>query len=235
MRRIQALEQAAHDLYREWFVDFKYPNHEDVPLVDSGTDYGMIPQGWEVVKLIDICDLIMGQSPKSEFYNDDGLGLPFHQGVGTFGDYFPITQRWTTYEGRIARAGDILFSVRAPVGRINIADTRLVIGRGLSAIRHKEDCQTFIFEQLKSVFHREDLIGGGTIFQSVTKTDMENIKLLSPYISIIREFEGITGTITEEIYNLSTRNNALREARDLLLPRLVSGELSVDDVEIEVS
>ena len=84
----------------------------------------------EVATLGDCCEVVMGQSPKSEFYNENGEGLPFHEGVTNFGDHFPIDKVYLTITERIAEAGDILFSVRAPVGRINRALHRLVIGRG---------------------------------------------------------------------------------------------------------
>lgn len=90
-------------------------------------------------KLKDACHLTMGQSPKSEFYNETGEGQPFHQGVTDFGDRFPTDRLFCTVDGRVAEAGDILFSVRAPVGRMNIADKKITIGRGVSAIRHKEE------------------------------------------------------------------------------------------------
>jgi len=118
-RRIEILEEMARMLYREWFVKFRFPGHEAIQFVES--ELGLIPEGWEVKKLIDVCHLIMGQSPKSDFYNENKEGLPFHQGVTNFTDRFPIDKIYTTALNRIAEAGDILFSVRAPVGRINIS------------------------------------------------------------------------------------------------------------------
>ena len=85
-RRIKILEDMAQTLYREWFVHFRFPGHENVPMVESSL--GPIPQGWEVKQLDEMCHVLMGLSPKSEFYNEIGEGLPFHQGVyrlrGTF-------------------------------------------------------------------------------------------------------------------------------------------------------
>ena len=122
-RHIQILETMARALYREWFVEFRFPDHDKIPRVAS--PLGDIPQSWEVKKLKDVCHLTMGQSPKSEFYNQIGEGQPFHQGVTDFGDRFPTDRIFCTVESRVAEAGDILFSVRAPVGRMNIADKRI--------------------------------------------------------------------------------------------------------------
>jgi type I restriction enzyme S subunit len=220
----------AQALYREWFVHFRFPGHETVRMVDS--PLGRIPEGWEVKKLGETCQIIMGQSPKSEFYNEVGKGLPFHQGVTDFGSRFPTHRVYCIVQNRIAEAGDILFSVRAPVGRINIADKTIVIGRGLSAIRSNNDHQIFVFQQLTELFQEEDSMGGGTIFKSVTKEDMNSIKLIIPDNLLLKEFQNIVGPMFSQLYNLEYRNCNLRRTRDLLLPKLISGGLDVEDLNI---
>lgn len=232
-RRIKILEEMAQLLYREWFVNFRFPGHQDVPLVES--ELGLIPQGWGVSPLANICTIVMGQSPKSEFYNEIGEGLPFHQGVTNFGTHFPIDKTYCTIIGRIAEAGDILFSVRAPVGRINLADKRIVIGRGLCAIRHKLGKQTFIFQQLKEKFQEEDSMGGGTIFKAVTKEDMHNIKMINPPLQLIDQFESIVQPVLQKLKNLTLKNANLRTTRDLLLPKLISGEIDVECLDIAIA
>ena len=214
-------------LYREWFVHVRFSGHEDVELVDSSL--GLIPEGWEVLRLAEVCSLVMGQSPKSEYYNDIGEGLPFHQGVTDFGSRFPTHTKWTTVDKRLAEPGDVLFSVRAPVGRINVAPDLLVVGRGLSAIRALDGYQNFLLMQLRDRFAIEDSMGGGTIFNAVTKKDMESIMLLKPASSVIGAFEAATALMADLIANLSRQNVVLREVRDLLLPRLVSGALDVSE------
>lgn len=233
-RRIQILEEMAQAIYREWFVTFRFPGHENVKLVDSGTELGEVPEEWEVVNLSDVCQITMGQSPKSEFYNEDGMGLPFHQGVSNFGPLFPTDKVYCTIEKRIAYSGDILFSVRAPVGRMNLATKKIVIGRGLGAIQSRNDWQGFTYFQLKEKFHEEDMIGGGTIFKSVTKTDMHNINFLLPPKKILLSFEKDAQIILQELRVLNEKNSILRTTRDLLLPQLVSGELDVSELEIDV-
>ena len=177
-RRIKILEAMARALHREWFVHFRFPGHEHHPRVAS--PLGEIPQGWEVKKLKDVCRLTMGQSPKSEFYNELGDGIAFHQGVTDFGDRFPSDRLFCTADGRIAETGDILFSVRAPVGRMNIANKKIILGRGLSAIRHSHRHQAFLWEQLRNRFTKDDMMGNGAIFASVTKDDMQGIELACP-------------------------------------------------------
>ena len=188
-RRIKILEDTAATIYRKWFVEFHFPGHENVPMVESAL--GLIPQGWEVMPLGEICHVLMGQSPKSEFYNETEEGLPFHQGVTDFGNRFPTDRVYCTVENRIANAGDILFSVRAPVGRINLANKRIVIGRGLAAIRSNRGYQSFLFQQLRDEFREEDTMGSGTIFNAITKGELLGIQLLKPTESKIAHFEEI--------------------------------------------
>lgn len=228
--RIEILEEMARLLYREWFVHFRFAGYEDVELVDSSL--GPIPKSWGETRLAEACSLVMGQSPKSEYYNDIGEGLPFHQGVSDFGHRFPTHTKWTTVDKRVAEAGDILFSVRAPVGRINVAPDRLVVGRGLSAIRALDEHQNFLLMQLKDKFAVEDSIGGGTIFNAVTRKDMESIVLLRPTSSVVEEFEAVVAPMADLVANFSRQIIALQEARDLLLPRLVSGKLDVSELDL---
>lgn len=225
-RRIKILEAMARALYREWFVHFRFPGFESVPRVPS--PLGEIPQGWEVKKLKDICRLTMGQSPKSEFYNEVGDGVAFHQGVTDFGDRFPSDRLFCTANGRKAEAGDILFSVRAPVGRMNIANKTIILGRGLSAIRHNHNHQAFLWEQLRNRFHKEDMMGNGAIFASVTKDDMQDIEIICPPRSLVDSATKHFEPLHSEIAALSQKIQNLRHTRDLLLPRLLSGQIDVE-------
>ncbi len=233
LRRIKILEEIAQTLYREWFVKFRFPGHQKVKMVDSSL--GKIPEGWEVKHLSDVCSILMGQSPKSEFYNTNGEGLPFHQGVTDFGERFPTTRVYCTFAGRIAEAGDILFSVRAPVGRLNLTDHKIIIGRGLSAIRNLDGYQCFAFHQLKEIFTEEDIMGGGTIFKAVTKGDMERIECLYPPKGHLVRFEKICLPIAEQLAVLGKKNRILRQTRDLLLPKLISDELDVSELDIAIA
>jgi type I restriction enzyme S subunit len=217
-RRIRILEAMARAIYREWFIHLPFLGSER----QCVTSPLSLPKTWEVKNLRDACHLTMGQSPKSESYNAKGEGQPFHQGVTDFGDRFPTDRLFCTVEGRVAEAGDILFSVRAPVGRMNIADKKIIIGRGLSAIRHKEGYQAFLWEQLRNRFTEDDMMGNGAIFAAVTKDDMQRIDVICPpaplVVAATKHFEPIhseIGALTKQIQNL-------RETRDLLLPGLFS-------------
>ncbi|MFT4943929.1 MAG: type I restriction enzyme S subunit [Flavobacteriales bacterium] len=223
LKRIKLLEQAAQNIYKEWFVNLRFPGYEDTPIIEETG----LPEGWEENMLKDLCHLTMGQSPKSEYYNLDNEGLPFHQGVTGYGNRFVKHSTYCTKITRIAEEGDILCSVRAPVGRLNISPSKLIIGRGLSAIRNKNGFQSFQFCQLKNHFYQEDMIGGGAIFNSVTKKVLEEQKLLSPNIELQEEFEKIVIPIDDQIVNLDEQNQKLKAARDILLPRLMNRTIEV--------
>jgi type I restriction enzyme S subunit len=220
-RRIELLEQAVRLLFREWFVHFRFPGHEHVKITDS------LPEGWSKKRLGDIAHITMGQSPKSRYYNEDGNGLPFHQGVTNFGIRFPFNKIYCSVESRIAESGDILFSVRAPVGRINITLSKIVIGRGLAAIRSNHGQQDFLFYQLKSQFFKEDMMGGGAIYAAITKKDLSNVTVVAPPPKLITLFQEYLTPIDCEIEVLHKASEQLSKARSLLLPRLMNGAIAV--------
>lgn len=224
-RRIAILEDMAQSLYREWFVKFRFPGYQDCEFKES--ELGLIPEGWEVKALKEVCNLTMGQSPKSEFYNENGEGTPFFQGVRDYGFRFPTERVWCTKATRYAKQNDILFSVRAPVGRLNIAGFDLAIGRGLCSISHTKGYQSFLFQQLKSIFTSEDMMGNGAIFNSVTKADIEGIKLTCPSEEMIVYTEGQLAPIFKKLDNLCSKNENLKQQRDLLLPKLISGNVTI--------
>ena len=220
-KQIKLLEEAAQRLYKEWFVDLRFPGHETTPIVDG------VPEGWKEQSLYQIADVVMGQSPKSEYYNQVGEGLPFHQGVGSYGNRFVSDETYSTSFTRIAEAGSILFSVRAPVGRLNLTKNKVVIGRGLAAINHRRGAQSYLFYLLKEKFFRDDIIGNGSIFASISKEELLNQTFLIPIDSLVGQFNGIAGGIDKKIDILSEQIRLLTEARDRLLPKLMSGEIEV--------
>ena len=220
-RQIKLLEEAAQRLYKEWFVDFRFPGHENVRIVDG------VPEGWEYRKLGEVANITMGQSPKSEFYNKKKEGLPFHQGVGSYGERFVKDEIYSSSYNRIATNESILFSVRAPVGRLNITKNKIAIGRGLSAINHKKLLQSFLFYSLKYKFFKDNLIGNGAIFSSITKEDLASQDIIIPNKDIDCKYNTIIQISDLKIKNLDEQVLKLTEARDRLLPKLMSGEIEV--------
>lgn len=225
-RRIALLEDTARRLYREWFVYLRFPGHESVPVQDG------VPEGWAKLPLGDVAEITMGQSPESKYYNTDGDGLPFHQGVSDFGHRFVTHETFTKQATRVAAAGDILCSVRAPVGRLNLTRDNTAIGRGLSAMRSRADHQSLLFYQLDALFVEEDMIGGGAIFASVGKKELFGQLILQPSTGIAATFNRLAADIDAQIENLDSQNRDLAKGRDLLLPKLMSGQIDVSGIAL---
>lgn len=128
---------------------------------------------FEKVKLKDFAKVNMGQSPKSEFYNIKGNGLPFLQGVRTFGAMYPEIDTFTTKVHKTAEKGDILFTVRAPVGDVNISPTQVCIGRGLASISSEDNI--FLYYLLKNSRKKFNNVSTGTIYSSINKKELEDL------------------------------------------------------------
>ena len=220
-KQIKLLEEAAQRLYKEWFVDLRFSGYENAKMVEG------LPEGWERKKLVDFAKVIMGQSPKSEYYNNENKGLPFHQGVGSYGNRFVVDDTYSTSYTRIAEPNSVLFSVRAPVGRLNITKNKIVIGRGLAAMTHIQGYQSFLFYLLKERFFKDNIIGNGAIFASISKDELLNQEFMIPSDKLIQRFNTIAGNIDDKILKTDNQIRLLTEVRDRLLPRLMGGEINV--------
>jgi type I restriction enzyme M protein len=155
---------------------------------------------WPIVKLGEIADVISGQSPEGKFYNDLGEGVAFYQGKTEFGEkYLGKPTKWTTQVTKIAEPEDILMSVRAPVGPVNISKERICIGRGLASIRTKSANQDFVYYLLKSM--QNDITGnGGAVFDSISRAQIEEIEIPLPPFEvqeqIVAELDGYQAIIS---------------------------------------
>lgn len=229
------LEVMAKQLYDYWFVQFDFPNEEGKPYKSSGGKMvynpklkRQIPEGWEVGVFSNIANITMGQSPDGSSYNEDGNGEIFYQGSTDFGIRFPSIRMFTTAPTRFAKQGDILMSVRAPVGAVNIANTDCCIGRGLSAINSKIGSITYIYfviHYLKVKF--DSLNSAGTTFGSITKDDLHGLPVIIPTNYIIKRFEALSKPIFDMQMNIGTEIENLTQQRDELLPLLMNGQVSV--------
>lgn len=188
---------------------------------------------WNQGTLSDIADITMGQSPSGSSYNEKSIGTIFFQGRAEFGFRFPTVRLFTIEPKRIACANDTLISVRAPVGDINIAHTDCCIGRGLAAIHSKTNHQSFVLYTIFSLKKQLDIFNGeGTVFGSINRNSLNKIQILIPSNEKIDEFERIVAPMDTAIRNIYDETCCLEKIRDSLLPKLMSGELDVSDVEL---
>ena len=231
------LESLAKTIYDYWFVQFDFPNADGKPYkysgdgmvyVEEGKSDRAIPAGWEVKKLSDIADITMGQSPDGSSYNEEKKGEIFFQGSTDFGWRFPTVRQYTTAPSRLAEKGDILLSVRAPVGTLNIADNDCCIGRGLASIRSKYGFDSYLFyvmQYFKNIFdHRNN---SGTTFGSINKDDLHTLKLVYPSEDCLKKYDEIVSKYNSLILNNHKQNQQLTQLRDWLLPMLMNGQVSI--------
>lgn len=235
--RINAeLEAMAKTIYDYWFVQFDFPDKDGKPYKSSGGKMiwneelkREIPEGWVSAELKDIANITMGQSPPGESYNEICEGVVFYQGCTDFGSRFPSIRQYTTQPSRFAKPGDILLSVRAPVGAINISMTECCIGRGLAALSSKDNCTPFLFEvlrNLKQVFDRRN--ADGTTFGAITKDDLFSLKVVIPKKEVVNEFSLIFQPVFEKQNIIALENEKLAGLRDWLLPMLMNGQVKVN-------
>ena len=188
---------------------------------------------WEQGTLSDIADIIMGQSPSGDSYNENGDGMVFFQGRAEFGSRFPSIRLFTTEPKRIAKENDVLMSVRAPVGDLNIAHEDCCIGRGLGALRSKTSHQSFLLYTLFALQPQLNIFNGeGTVFGSINRDALNGLPLVIPHNDVIDRFEHIVAPMDAAIRANHDEICRLTALRDTLLPKLMSGEIDVSEVEI---
>jgi len=188
---------------------------------------------WTPGVLSDIAVITMGQSPKGESYNEDGVGTVFFQGRAEFGFRFPTRRLYTTDPKRMAQANDALMSVRAPVGDMNVAYEDCCIGRGLGAIRSKHGHQSFVLYTMFALREQLNVFNGeGTVFGSINRDALNSMPVDTPPKKIMDQFEDIVAPMDAAIRNNYDEICRLQAMRDSLLPRLISGELDVSDIDL---
>ncbi len=204
---IARLEETAEALYRKMFVD--------------GIDKENLPEGWRMGRLSEIATITMGQSPEGETYNFDGQGMIFYQGRTDFGRRFPTARVYTTSPTRYAKEGDVLLSVRAPVGDLNVASHDCCIGRGLASLRSKVGCQSYLFYQLQELEHVFSVSDDdGTVFGSINKDDLHCIEVVIPTLQEMTVFEEHASVVDKQIGLKDKEINNLTELQSLLLARM---------------
>ena len=230
------LEAFAKQLYDYWFVQFDFPDENGKPYKSSGgkmvwneTLKREIPIAWKSGAFSDIANITMGQSPDGSSYNEKGEGIVFYQGSTDFGIRFPSVRMYTTSPSRYAKQGDILMSVRAPVGAVNIANYDCCIGRGLSAINSKKGSITYIYYVIHYLKVRFDSLNtAGTTFGSITKDELFSLPVIIPSEKILERFEAICKPIFNKQMEIGFEIESLTKQRDKLLPLLMNGQVSVN-------
>lgn len=229
------LESLSKLLYDYWFVQFDFPDINGKPYKSSGGEMiyndvlkREIPKGWQLKHLSNIANITMGTSPTGDSLNECNEGVEFFQGSTDFGWRFPTIRQYTTAPVRMAIKGDILLSVRAPVGDMNIAHIDCCIGRGLAALNSKDGFDGFLFyvmQYFKTIFDRRN--SEGTTFGSITKDDLHSLPLAYPDLELLKKYNDVVSNYNQVVFNRSMENQRLTQLRNWLLPMLMNGQVTV--------
>jgi type I restriction enzyme S subunit len=232
----------AQNLYREWFVNFRFPGHENVKLVES--PLGMIPQGWEVTTLDKIITIKSGFPFKRDIYDEDG---PF--GVVTIKNvqdgFFEkaCTNRINKIPPKFPdycylKDGDVLISLTGNIGRVClVCGNNLLLNQRVGKfIPQNIKNITFLYMMFRQKEMQEQLgtISNGVAQQNLSPVETGKLKILSPSSELIDNYLELSNPIFKQILLLIKKNDNLRQTRDLLLPKLISGEIDVSDLDIKV-
>ncbi len=239
-RRIQLLEDMARALYREWFVHFRFPGHEDVELVDS--ELGEIPEGWRVAPFTEMVEILSGGTPRTHKPEYWSGSIPFFTPRDIKGEFYILdTERHITQLGLDNCKSEnypkntVFITARGTVGRVVMPAVPMAMSQTSYALRGKNNInQFFVFykthecvDQLKKMTH-------GAVFDTIITDTFRMLKICLPPEEIIEFFYTDVSPLLDLILILTKENSILQSTRDILIPRLVSGKIDVSDLKIEI-
>ena len=238
-RRInEQLEELAGALFKSWFVDFE--PFKDGEFVDS--ELGMIPKGWKVGTLSDIGEVVGGATPsksKSEYYTDNGISWITPKDLSINKDKFiskgeiDITELgYSKCSAKMMPRGSVLFSSRAPIGYIAIAKNELCTNQGFKSVVPQLAGTAFIYYYLKNNVSNIESMASGSTFKEASGALMKSLNVIVPESNILQDFEEKVCSIFDKQESLEEEIHHLTTLRDTLLPKLMSGEIDVNEVEI---
>jgi len=181
-----------------------------------------LPSGWNRSKLGKIAQLVMGQSPSSETYNNEGRGLPFYQGKADFGAHNPKVRIWCSEPKKVANANSILFTVRAPVGDVNLTLNKCCIGRGLAAINANSVNQDFLYQKIQFVKRRFTLLAQGSTFEAVNGNEMREFMLSLPPLPEQQKIAQILMSVDEVIEKTQAQIHKLKGLKTAMMQELLT-------------
>lgn len=237
-RRIALLEKLAEELYREWFVRLRFPGHEKVKIVKG------VPEGWELVKIEHAFKFTGGGTPSKEvnrYWKDGDINWFTPSDItGAAGIFLEQSGERCNEEGynessaKMFPPYSVMLTSRATIGAIGINTTPACTNQGfITCIPNDRYPLPYLYHWLKLAKPHFELLSGGATFAELTKGTFKRIEVLTPPENIATEFAGIEAPIFKSIETLLAANRQLTRTRDLLLPRLISGKLSVEHLDIQ--
>lgn len=229
------LEEMAQAIFKNWFVDFE--PFKDGKFVNS--ELGMIPEGWKVGTLDEIADIVGGSTPskaKPEYYTQKGIAwltpkdLSNHPAVYSSRGEIDITEEgYNSTSTKLMPKGTVLFTSRAPIGYISIAQNDICTNQGFKSVVPKKAGTCFLYCFLKYVTPEIENKSTGSTFKEASGALMKSLQVIMPEQKVFEEFEAIVSPLFTRIESLEQESSRLSLLRDTLLPRLMSGELEVPE------
>jgi len=180
------------------------------------------------VKLSEVTDIIMGQSPPGDSYNEGNEGTPFFQGKSEFTEKYPLVKKWTTKPTKMAKPNSVLMSVRAPVGSVNLCNIDCCIGRGLASILPKDKITLeFLYSTLQAMEDKIANMGSGSTFKAITSSQLRNLKIPLPPISLQNKFASIVKEVEAMKEQQKHSKNHIDKLFNALMQKAFKGELKI--------
>ena len=242
-QRIALLEELAEELYREWFVRLRFPGWREATWRDAegqvvapGTE-GALPEGWGKTRFTNVADILSGGTPSTKEPSFWGGDIPFFSPKDHTGDVFCFsTQSYITEKGlincnsRLYEEDTVFITARGTVGKLILTGVPMAMNQSCFAIVGKGQLKRasyFLFQMLLSEVKLLQTVANGATFSAITIKTFENMKVVFPGQGIVDHYSDLINPLFREVKILQQKNHLLRETRDLLLPRLMSGKLEV--------
>jgi type I restriction enzyme, S subunit len=236
-RRIALLEKMAEEIYREWFVRMRFPGHEQVAFHKG------IPEGWEIKIIKDFGSVVTGKTPSTQISGYYGGDFPFIKTPDMHGNLFILrTEETLSQSGFDSQKRQILGKnvicvncIGALSGSVSITTTDCQTNQQINSLTpEKPYCREFLFFSLRNLKEKIHLFGNtGSTMTNLSKGKFENLEILKPSSEILDDYHEVAKPIFEKIRLLGIQNQNLEQTRDRLLPRLISGKLAVEDLDIQ--
>ncbi len=244
-RRIAILEEVAQRLYREWFVEYRFPGHEGVRMVDPVETLhatslpGPIPEGWEVKRFSDIADVLSGGTPKTTVPEYWGGAIPFYTPKDAPSSFYATHTEQSITEIGLAKCNSKLYpkdtvfiTARGTVGKVALASTDMAMNQSCYALVGRQNLtQYFVFLAINNLVDQLKKTATGGVFDTIVVDTFRRLPLVVPSQDSIEALNRLAEPIFAQVLTLTRKNANLRRTRDLLLPRLVSGDVDVEGVE----
>lgn len=228
-KQIKLLEEAAQRLYKEWFVDLRFPGHETTPIVDG------VPEGWEVCKFSEIASIMSGGTPKTEvkeYYEGD---IPFYTPKDSDGSFFVFDTITHISEAGLEHCnsqyypeGTVIITARGTVGKTTILAVPMAMNQSCYALKCDElNSPYYLFFSLNKEVDSLKTMANGGVFNTIIVKTFDSISLTIPTQKVLSAFNAVVSSIMQQIKAKMKQNIHLAEARNRLLPKLMSGEIEV--------